>query len=250
VATLASFDRKKGADRPGIAGVDEAGRGSLCGPVVAGAVLLDAGFYGEPTWLRKLAGANDSKKLSPEKRTELRARIAEMEAEGKLKTAWATGSVMEISAHNILGATRLAMARCIAKLAQGAIAPLFAAAGTEGELFGRSDARTFLVLVDGLPVRPPGPMNPSKAATVRASPSPWPQSSRRSNATACSSKCTRAFRNTVSPRIKDTARPNTSKPCANTALAPSIAIFSSVPSSPAMPLRLNAWTESLVLSKR
>jgi len=154
VASLASFDRKKGADRPGIAGVDEAGRGSLCGPVVAGAVLLDAGFYGEPTWLRKLAGANDSKRLSPEKRAELRARIAEMEAEGKLKTAWATGSVMEISAHNILGATRLAMARCIAKLAQGAIAPLFAAAGTEGELFGRSDARTFLVLVDGLPLRP------------------------------------------------------------------------------------------------
>jgi ribonuclease HII len=154
VASLASFDRKKGADRPGIAGVDEAGRGSLCGPVVAGAVLLDAGFYGEPTWLRKLAGANDSKKLSPEKRAVFRARIAEMEAEGKLKTAWATGSVMEISAHNILGATRLAMARCIAKLAQGAIAPLFAAAGTEGELFGRSDARTFLVLVDGLPLRP------------------------------------------------------------------------------------------------
>ena len=154
MASLASFDRKKGADRPGIAGVDEAGRGSLCGPVVAGAVLLDAGFYGEPTWLRKLAGANDSKKLSPEKRAVFRARIAEMEAEGKLKTAWATGSVMEISAHNILGATRLAMARCIAKLAQGAIAPLFAAAGTEGELFGRSDARTFLVLVDGLPLRP------------------------------------------------------------------------------------------------
>ncbi|TSA34110.1 MAG: ribonuclease HII [Opitutales bacterium] len=137
-----------------MAGVDEAGRGSLCGPVVAGAVLLDAGFYGEPAWLRKLAGANDSKKLSPEKRAELRARIAEMESEGKLKTAWAAGSVMEISAHNILGATRLAMARCIAKLAQGAIAPLFATAGTEGELFGRSDARTFLVLVDGLPLRP------------------------------------------------------------------------------------------------
>ena len=40
MASLASFDRKKGADRPGIAGVDEAGRGSLCGPVVAAAVLL------------------------------------------------------------------------------------------------------------------------------------------------------------------------------------------------------------------
>ena len=57
MASLASFDRKKGADRPGIAGVDEAGRGSLCGPVIAAAVLLDAGFYGEPAWLRKLSGA-------------------------------------------------------------------------------------------------------------------------------------------------------------------------------------------------
>jgi ribonuclease HII len=154
VASLASFDRKKGADRPGIAGVDEAGRGSLCGPVVAAAVLLDAGFYGEPAWLRKLSGANDSKKLTAEKRAELREAIAKMETEGKLRTAWAAGSVLEISAHNILGATRLAMARCIAKLAVGPIAPLFAAAGTEGELFGRTDARTFLVLVDGLPLRP------------------------------------------------------------------------------------------------
>lgn len=154
MASLAQFDRKKGAERPGIAGVDEAGRGSLCGPVVAAAVLLDAGFYGETAWLRQLSGANDSKKLTPEKRLELRRRIAEMEAEGKLKTAWAQGSVMEISAHNILGATRLAMARCIAQLARGPIAPLFAAAGTEGELFGHSDGRTFLVLIDGLPLRP------------------------------------------------------------------------------------------------
>ena len=130
MASLASFDRKKGADRPGITGVDEAGRGSLCGPVIAAAVLLDAGFYGEPTWLRKLSGANDSKKLTAEKRAEFREIIAKMEAEGKLKTAWAAGSVMEISAHNILGATRLAMARSIAKLAVGHIAPLFAAAGT------------------------------------------------------------------------------------------------------------------------
>mgnify|MGYP006194008293 CR=1 FL=1 len=68
-------------------------------------MLLDAGFYGEPAWLRKLSGANDSKKLTPEKRAELREAIAKMEAEGKLKTAWAAGSVMEISAHNILGAT-------------------------------------------------------------------------------------------------------------------------------------------------
>jgi ribonuclease HII len=154
MASLAAFDRKRGAGRPGIAGVDEAGRGPLCGPVVAGAVLLDAGFYGEAAWIRKLSGANDSKKLSPEKRAELRARIAEMHAEGKLRAVWAEASVLEISAHNILGATRLAMARCIAQLAQGALASLFPAAGTEGELFGRTEERNMLVLVDGLPLRP------------------------------------------------------------------------------------------------
>ena len=154
MASLASFDRKRGAGRPGIAGVDEAGRGPLCGPVVAGAVLLDAGFYGEAAWVRKLSGANDSKKLSAEKRSELRARISEMHSEGKLRAVWAEASVLEISAHNILGATRLAMARCIAQLAQGPLAALFPAASTEGELFGRSEERNILVPVDGLPLRP------------------------------------------------------------------------------------------------
>jgi ribonuclease HII len=77
-----------------------------------------------------------------------------MAAEGKLRAVWAEASVLEISAHNILGATRLAMARCIAQLAQGPLAGLFPAAGTEGELFGRTDERNVLVLVDGLPLRP------------------------------------------------------------------------------------------------
>ena len=154
MASLATFDRKKGNGRPGIAGLDEAGRGSLCGPVVAAAVLLDAGFYGETTWIRRLKGANDSKKLSPSKRSDLHQIIFEMHEEGKLKAVWAEASVMEISAHNILGATRIAMGRCMTSLAQGPLAPLFPAAGTEGELFGWRDEKNFLVLVDGLPLRP------------------------------------------------------------------------------------------------
>ncbi len=154
MASLATFDRKKGNGRPGIAGLDEAGRGSLCGPVVAAAVLLDAGFYGEATWIRRLKGANDSKKLSPSKRSDLHQIIFEMHEEGKLKAVWAEASVMEISAHNILGATRIAMGRCMTSLAQGPLAPLFPAAGTEGELFGWRDEKNFLVLVDGLPLRP------------------------------------------------------------------------------------------------
>lgn len=154
MASLVSFDRKRGHGRPGITGIDEAGRGSLCGPVVAAAILLDAGFYSEASWVRKLSGANDSKKLSPLKRTELHGKIMQMHAEGKLRAVWAQASVLEISAHNILGATRLAMGRCITQLAQGTLAPLFPTAGTEGELFGRSDEKNFLVLVDGLPLRP------------------------------------------------------------------------------------------------
>lgn len=154
MSSLAKFDRKRGNGRPGIAGLDEAGRGSLCGPVVAAAVLLDAGFYGETTWIRRLKGANDSKKLSPSKRSDLHQIIFEMNDEGKLKAVWAEASVMEISAHNILGATRIAMGRCIAQLAQGPLANLFPAAGTEGELFGWRDEKNFLVFVDGLPLRP------------------------------------------------------------------------------------------------
>ena len=48
-----------------VAGVDEAGRGPLAGPVVAGAVILPPGLSSVPPWL---AGVDDSKKLSPRQR--------------------------------------------------------------------------------------------------------------------------------------------------------------------------------------
>jgi ribonuclease HII len=54
-----------------IAGVDEAGRGPLAGPVVAAAVSLRADFLANPEKLEKLKGVNDSKKLSAKKREEL-----------------------------------------------------------------------------------------------------------------------------------------------------------------------------------
>ncbi len=155
MASLAQFDRRRGADRPGIAGVDEAGRGSLAGPVVAAAVWLDGGFYADAACLRRVRGANDSKELTAPQREDLRGRIEELRAEGKLRLAWAQGSVVEIAAQNILGATRTAMARCLAELdASARPARPFAAAGTEGELFGFGDTKAVLVLVDGLPLRP------------------------------------------------------------------------------------------------
>ena len=116
MASLAQFDRRRGADRPGIAGVDEAGRGSLAGPVVAAAVWLDGGFYADAACLRRVRGANDSKELTASQREDLRGRIEELRAEGKLRATWAQGSVVEIAALNILGATRAAMARCLAGL--------------------------------------------------------------------------------------------------------------------------------------
>ena len=86
------------------AGLDEAGRGCLAGPVVAAAVILPQNY--------KLKGLNDSKLLSQTKREQLRKMI---EAEA---LAWAVGtaSVVEIDQINILQATFLAMHRAIEKL--------------------------------------------------------------------------------------------------------------------------------------
>ena len=86
------------------AGVDEAGRGCLAGPVVAAAVILPADFS-HPF-------LNDSKQLSQKRRDQLRP-IIETEA-----LAWAVGkaSVEEVDAINILQASFLAMHRAIAQL--------------------------------------------------------------------------------------------------------------------------------------
>ena len=80
-----------------IAGVDEAGRGPLCGPVYAAAVILDPA--------RPIDGLNDSKKLSEKKREALAPLIRER------ALAWAVGiaTVEEIDRLNILHATMLAM---------------------------------------------------------------------------------------------------------------------------------------------
>lgn len=155
MASLTQFDRRRGADRPGIAGVDEAGRGALAGPVVAASVWLDGGFYGDASCLRRVRGANDSKILSASDREDLRARIESLRAEGKLRVAWAACTVMEIATLNILGATRAAMARCLAEfdIAARPSQP-FAMAGTDSELFGFDAQKSVLVLVDGLPLRP------------------------------------------------------------------------------------------------
>lgn len=84
-----------------ICGVDEAGRGPLCGPVVAAAVILDPA--------RPIEGLNDSKKLSER----ARERLAPLIRERALVWAVAEASVEEIDRLNILHATMLAMQRAV-----------------------------------------------------------------------------------------------------------------------------------------
>ncbi|OOG51797.1 ribonuclease HII [Polaromonas sp. C04] len=89
-------------DAPGlVAGVDEAGRGPLAGPVVAAAVILDE--------LNPIAGLADSKKLSARKREQL---FDEIRAKA-LCCSIAEASVEEIDRLNILQATMLAMQRAV-----------------------------------------------------------------------------------------------------------------------------------------
>ena len=87
-----------------VAGIDEAGRGPLAGPVVAAAVILDPA--------RRIRGLRDSKVMTPEQRervaVDIRARAI----------AWAVASsdVGEIDTLNILRATLLAMRRAVEAL--------------------------------------------------------------------------------------------------------------------------------------
>jgi ribonuclease HII len=87
---------------PGLmAGVDEAGRGPLAGPVVAAAVILDE--------LQPIAGLGDSKTIAPRRRERL---FDEIRAKA-LCVSIAEASVEEIDALNILQATLLAMRRAV-----------------------------------------------------------------------------------------------------------------------------------------
>ena len=102
-----------------VAGVDEAGRGALAGPVYAAAVVLPAGLV--------LPGLDDSKALAPEVRERLALRIRSLAA------AWGVGaaSAREIDDLGIAPATFLAMRRALSRL---------------------EDPGPDLVLVDGSPI--------------------------------------------------------------------------------------------------
>lgn len=89
-----------------IAGVDEVGRGSLAGPVVASAVIM-------PPGVPALRGVDDSKRLTRKEREKLCVRIRER----ALALAVGAASVREIDTLNIVNASVLAMRRALARLA-------------------------------------------------------------------------------------------------------------------------------------
>ena len=123
-AKTCSFDHEQALHASGyrcIAGIDEAGRGPLAGPVVAAAAVLPPGFS-HPV-------LRDSKKLSARQRDAL---FAELTANREIRWAAASVDSEEIDALNILRATHEAMRRALAAL----------------------EAAADHALIDGLPVRP------------------------------------------------------------------------------------------------
>ncbi len=97
-------DRRYNEGYTAVCGLDEAGRGPLCGPVVAAAVILPRGLV--------IEGLNDSKKLTEKKREALFDIIKEK----AIAYAIAEASPAEIDEINILNASMLAMRRAVEAL--------------------------------------------------------------------------------------------------------------------------------------
>ena len=102
---LAREEARLSGDRATVAGVDEAGRGPLAGPVVAAAVILDL----SQDW----TGLDDSKQLTPEQRDTLYARVLT----GARAFAWSVAGPRLIDRLNIRRATHAAMAGAVRRLA-------------------------------------------------------------------------------------------------------------------------------------
>jgi len=94
-----------------VIGVDEVGRGSAVGPVVAGAVCWPVGHLSQPDALTHAPWVDDSKRLSPAKRQQ----TAQALQTHLPPTHWAIGqaSIADIAELNILNASQLAMVRAL-----------------------------------------------------------------------------------------------------------------------------------------
>ena len=149
-----TYDRKLAKGRCGVVGVDEAGRGCLAGPVVAGCVILPAEFFKDAKNRNTVKEINDSKQFHEEKRESLFQRIQQLIESQKIFGATGSASVSEIEEHNIVGATCLAMQRAM-ELASQRSDKLWQPVISEGALFEDCDQpkNECAVLVDGKPMK-------------------------------------------------------------------------------------------------
>ena len=95
-------------------GIDEAGRGPLAGPVAVGAVLVSRDF----DWTL-VAGARDSKQMTPASREILYSTMTTLRENGTLDFAVAFSSSSMIDTYGIVPAIKSALARCLNKLSEG-----------------------------------------------------------------------------------------------------------------------------------
>lgn len=98
-----NFDIEDSYNVSFVAGIDEAGRGPLCGPVFASCAIVNKNFIP--------ADVNDSKKLTESKREKIFDEILNLENSKKLFFGVGIASVEEIDSINIRNATKLAMKR-------------------------------------------------------------------------------------------------------------------------------------------
>lgn len=153
---LRGFDLKRIEGVASLIGVDEAGRGALAGPVVAGAVLVTREFL-ESRWTEANARRiNDSKQLTPAERDVLWLDFEALAAEGQIHAHFGVADVLEIEQHNILGATKLAMRRAL----EGIYLPSAFARQREPDLFSSAEEIAAFqpqvsarILIDGLALR-------------------------------------------------------------------------------------------------
>jgi ribonuclease HII len=153
---LRGYDLKQIKGFDSLIGVDEAGRGALAGPVVAGAVMVTPAFL-EGRWAQtKATRVNDSKQLSPTERAEIFLELEEQAQLGQLHATVGSANVAEIEEYNILGATKLAMRRAIQEI----YPPESFYKQEEPDLFSAPEVLASFhptvncrILVDGLPLK-------------------------------------------------------------------------------------------------
>ena len=151
-----THDRKLAKKRPGIVGVDEAGRGCLAGPVVAGAVILPGEFFGEAKNRKTTEEMNDSKQFDETKREALYARVMDLAEREALFAGTGQASVEEIESHNIVGATCLAMQRAMdqaSSKSKGHWKPVEKSSFNLFEEKEELEEIQWLVMVDGRPMK-------------------------------------------------------------------------------------------------